>query len=322
MGDTILPSNLAASMSGLNNTFEHDESSLSLLSRRESSLYESSRYLYFDGNGIYLSSLTVTVLVSAVATIGILLFTIVITLAILLASCHGKPDVVVESSRATERINTCKSVILNFELNNLQNATVLRDCHDYLLHYMKNGQYESDVEGAIMAAEAYWSSVIPNIDGLDAIIMDIDETALSNLPHYASIWQSAISLKSQMHNENTWTQWIHQGEAPALTPTLKLYQNLCFRGFSMVFITSRHENFRNATEKNLLNAGYSGWRKLIMRSDEFMRNVQSYKSEKRMQLKSQGFHIQGVIGDQWSDLLGPFVGSKTFKIPNPLYHTS
>ena len=141
---------LDPSMSALSNRYEHEESSQSLLSRRGSGLYDSSRYLQVDDLGVYLTSLAVTVLISAIATIGILLLTLVITLAILLASCQSRPDVVVKQGRVAEGFDACSSFTLNFELNNLRNNDALpRVCEAYVFHYMGSAQYENDVKGTI-----------------------------------------------------------------------------------------------------------------------------------------------------------------------------
>ena len=44
-----------------------------------------------------------------------------------------------------------------------------------------------------------------------------------------------------------------------------------------------------------------------------------YKSKKRTELNAKGYHIYTSIGDQWSDITGPYVGNRTFKVPNVLH---
>ena len=44
-----------------------------------------------------------------------------------------------------------------------------------------------------------------------------------------------------------------------------------------------------------------------------------YKSKKRTELAEKGYHIYSSVGDQWSDITGPYVGNRTFKVPNPMY---
>jgi hypothetical protein len=46
----------------------------------------------------------------------------------------------------------------------------------------------------------------------------------------------------------------------------------------------------------------------------------SYKSSERKKLEEEGYRIIGNIGDQWSDILGTNTGSRTFKLPDPLYY--
>ena len=47
-----------------------------------------------------------------------------------------------------------------------------------------------------------------------------------------------------------------------------------------------------------------------------------YKSRKRKALQDLGYVIVGNIGDQWSDITGYSVGSRVFKLPNPMYYIS
>lgn len=48
----------------------------------------------------------------------------------------------------------------------------------------------------------------------------------------------------------------------------------------------------------------------------------SFKSRERQKLVDQGYKIVGNIGDQWSDILGPAEGDRTFKLPDPMYYVS
>lgn len=313
-----MSSDLVPSTSTLNNQYEPQESSQSLLSGRGSGMYSSSRYLQLDDSGVYLTSLAVTVLISAIAIIGILLFTLVITLAILLASCQSKPDVVVKDGTGPEMgVDVCRSIILNFELNNIQGNNVFPSmCEEYVFQYMTRGQYVTDVNGAIEAAENCLISAIVNGDGSDTVILDIDETALSNFPYF-----STFQHRSMLHKVDAWNHWVEEAKSPPLVPTLKLYQKLQNHGVALIFLSGRHENQRDSTVENLLHAGYSGWTMLIMRTkDEMQMNAQAYKSRHRLHLESKGLHVKGVIGDQWSDIRGPAVGNCTFKLPNPLYN--
>ena len=47
--------------------------------------------------------------------------------------------------------------------------------------------------------------------------------------------------------------------------------------------------------------------------------AEKYKSQVRASLESEGFKIHGNSGDQWSDLTGAPMASRSFKLPNPMY---
>jgi hypothetical protein len=146
-----------------------------------------SRYIQVDDSGVYLSSMVVTVLVAAIATIGILLFTLVITLSVLLGSCQGQPlsvNILSPLNNARKSSFSCDSFILNAEVNNLQGWIVSEECVGTVAKYMRGGQYYTDFAGAIAAAADYLSGLPLKGDGSEVVVMDIDETALSNLPYY------------------------------------------------------------------------------------------------------------------------------------------
>lgn len=122
-------------------------------------------------------------LVSAVATIGILLFTLVVTLSVMLGSCQGQP-IAVGAETGMRALGSCDSFILNEEVNNFQGWIVSPRCKDHVASYMHGGQYYIDFAGAIRAASDYLKTLPAEGDGLDVVVMDIDETALSNLEYY------------------------------------------------------------------------------------------------------------------------------------------
>jgi len=69
------------------------------------------------------------------------------------------------------------------------------------------------------------------------------------------------------------------------------------------------------------NVGYTSFVSIITRND-MERNLTAtvYKSNRRVQLAEQeGYDIVGCVGDQWSDLHGPYTGFKV-KIPNMIYY--
>lgn len=132
-------------------------------------------FVQTDDTGLYLSSLAVTIVLSALATLGILLFTVVVTLSIMLGQCHDKPIVL-------DKPNQCASFALNAEVNNLQNWTLPQDCISNAELYVDSGQYDLDFTLAIDAARTFLRTAVVEPDGWDMVVLDLDDTMLSSLP--------------------------------------------------------------------------------------------------------------------------------------------
>ncbi len=142
-----------------------------------------------------------------------------------------------------------------------------------------------------------------------AIVLDIDETSLSNY--------SAISADNFTYGPNS------QAEATdeigvAIQPTLQLYNDARARGIAVFFITGRPEAQRQVTEENLKREGYTDWAGLSLKPAGTTMTTVQYKSGARATIESQGYHILASVGDQYSDLAGGHEDA-AFKLPNPFY---
>ncbi|XP_044959601.1 acid phosphatase 1-like isoform X1 [Hordeum vulgare subsp. vulgare] len=234
--------------------------------------------------------------------------------------------------------------------------TVPARCGASVRAYMEGERYASD--SAVAAAEslAFAAQAFASGEGgaMPAWVFDVDETLLSNAPYYAvSGWgatqTSAASYLSaqnsqypspaiqshgeaissflatglQEFNETSFDAWVDVAKAPALPSSLKLYSELQGLGFHIILLTGRSELQRNTTEENLLFAGYHSWEKLILRQiSDIGKTAVQYKSERRAAMEAQGFKILGNSGDQWSDLIGLPMATRSFKLPNPMYFIS
>ncbi|CAK9159826.1 unnamed protein product [Ilex paraguariensis] len=58
------------------------------------------------------------------------------------------------------------------------------------------------------------------------------------------------------------SEWVDLAVDPALSASLVLYKELQKMGFKLILLTGRNESLRNATKKNLFEAGYSNWKGL------------------------------------------------------------
>ena len=53
--------------------------------------------------------------------------------------------------------------------------------------------------------------------------------------------------------------------APAIEPSLKLYEEILSLGFRVILLTGRSEAHRGVTIDNLINAGFRNWHELVLR---------------------------------------------------------
>jgi hypothetical protein len=198
------------------------------------------------------------------------------------------------------------------------------------LVYYRCTAYDDDVRNALGRARGWIARHVGDFDR-PAIVLDIDETSLSNWEQiyhndFAYIPSGACDLKSGSACGQR--EWELSASAAAIQPTLELF-NLAksLKGkdgspLAMFFITGRYDDpfERLATEWNLRRVGYDQWQQLYMRPDATRgQPVSVYKMQARADIEDrQRFSIIANIGDQLSDLVGGHA-QKCFKVPNPFY---
>ncbi|KAJ0267330.1 HAD superfamily [Hirschfeldia incana] len=219
-----------------------------------------------------------------------------------------------------EEVNLyCTSWRFAAETNNLAPwSTIPAECADYVKDYLIGRGYSTDLERVSEEASVFASTAVDfsGGDGKDAWVFDIDETLLSNLPYYID-----HGFGVELFDHLEFDKWVERGVAPAIAPSLKLYQRVVDLGYKIFLLTGRKESHRLVTVENLINAGFQNWDKLILRSpDEQHKMATLYKSEKRDEMVKEGYRIRGNSGDQWSDLLGFSMSQRSFKLPNPMYY--
>jgi hypothetical protein len=199
----------------------------------------------------------------------------------------------------------------------------LGELKEQLTDYKCSGQYDREVADTLSSAQAYVDMRASQVNN-PAVVLDIDETSLSNWPEiiandYGFVPSGACDLAGPCGD----SAWELSAQAPAIAPTLRLYNEAKAKNVKIFFITGRPETsaLREATEKNLRAVGYDGWENLFMRpaaADNQYANVQAFKTAKRADI-SKNFTIIANIGDQQSDLDGGYA-ERTWKVPNPFYY--
>lgn len=176
-------------------------------------------------------------------------------------------------------------------------------------NYYSSGRYEKELNDVIDKAIVKFNDVNPTDSSL--VVFDVDETALSNYSFDEGIDFGYVP--------DLWKKWVDSAKAPAINGVKRFYDFLIKKGFRVAFITGRTEDFYKATYKNLLYAGYAKFDTLIVRNaSEKNLTALEYKSKKRVELANKGYNIVGDVGDQYSDLDGPYHRIQV-KIPNYVY---
>jgi hypothetical protein len=199
-----------------------------------------------------------------------------------------------------------------------------------LTEYQKKG-YDSDIAAVMEKATRHVLGRASEVKR-PAIVLDIDETSLSNWENikaddYGFIEEGPCPLQAK--KACGFNDWIDLAIAPAIEPTLRFFNAMRAKedaisrkevpNIAVFFITGRREKQRRATLWNLDRAGFKGWAGLATRPDDDHGSIVPFKSGERNKI-AKDYTILANIGDQDSDL-EPKDESHgcPFKLPNPFY---
>jgi len=73
------------------------------------------------------------------------------------------------------------------------------------------------------------------------------------------------ACRLEIFDHEKFNDWVEEGVAPSLQPSLKLYEDVLKLGFKVILLTGRSERHRSVTVDNLINAGFKEWDHLILR---------------------------------------------------------
>jgi pimeloyl-ACP methyl ester carboxylesterase len=186
--------------------------------------------------------------------------------------------------------------------------------------YIRDGRYDEDVAKVVGQARA-WLEERAKTAMKPAIVLDIDETSLSNWPAYrVNGWVRIVNGACDLQQGPCGLRaWQALGQSKAIAPTLSLARRARELSVAVFFITGRPSSLREATERNLRDQGYE-WTAVILQPEgaQFA-SAADFKAPERRKLTDQGYTIVLSLGDQDSDLIGGYA-EKTFKLPNPVYY--
>jgi acid phosphatase len=185
--------------------------------------------------------------------------------------------------------------------------------------YVSSGRYDADIAEAIAQARSYLTARVAR-GGKPAIVLDIDETSLSNLPALRANYGFIVAgpCGDLPRGPCGFLAWILLARAEPIRPVLELTRQAREQGVAVFFLTGRPERVRAATEANLKAAGYE-WTGVLLKPDTLNTpSAVDFKAAERKKLVEQGYVIVVNVGDQMSDLDGGFA-ERTYKLPNPFY---
>ena len=189
-----------------------------------------------------------------------------------------------------------------------------------LLNYHQSGVYQTTIEQIADQAQRYLAHRLqqPHAKPL-AVMIDIDETALSNFKAIRALWKIEENVGDTIDAKDLHVI-THPFDDPAIKPILQLYRFARHHQVAVFFITGRTANDLKGTVRNLKQAGYHTWKQLIVREPgQYHLSALQFKRSAAKRIRQQGFDLVFAIGDQYSDLPKKQADA-CFKVPNPFYY--
>ncbi|KAI4299459.1 hypothetical protein L6164_032919 [Bauhinia variegata] len=266
---------------------------------------------YVIESGFYMKSVTATIFIASLITLGILLITMLVSLVVMLQTCESRSEGIIEFPTVRDDYSYCKIYSLHAELNNLKgNNNIPKICHALAIQYITGGQYAKDLDSTNSLIEDYFKSTTPSDDGLDVVLMDIDDTFPAN--------PRSSNLFHRFHNYSI-SDCIEKAKNLKLMFILRLYKNVQADGWPIILLSREPGSHQNVTTNRLLAAGFRGWSSLMMRlEDEDSTKGYGYFSRQRNLIEKKGYRIKSVISSYMDALIVSDTGMRNFKLPDSM----
>jgi len=213
-----------------------------------------------------------------------------------------------------------------------------------VLYAQSSAEYEANnlqtFAGAKLALEKAlvnknWTAAIEQKEDFSekppAVILDIDETVLNNIP-----FQARAIIKGESY-PNGWVEWMLEEAATSVAGVSEFLKYADSKGIKIFYVTNRIAIAEEATRNNLKKLGlpFDTDRDVLL-----MKNENGWTSDKvsRRELIAQDYRILLLIGDQLGDFISldeatagmdsrkeiaakyeEMWGKKWFMITNPIY---
>lgn len=159
-----------------------------------------------------------------------------------------------------------------------------------------------------------------------AIIVDIDETILDNSPYEAQC------ILGNFKYPHKWDEWCLLAKAKPIPGSLEFLNYAYSKKVKIFYITNRKEHLKQATIKNLIEAGFPD-----VSEETVMTYINTSSKESRRRKVREKYEVLMLFGDNlidftddWTrksvaermliiDSLCSRFGSEYFVLPNPMY---
>jgi 5'-nucleotidase (lipoprotein e(P4) family) len=129
-----------------------------------------------------------------------------------------------------------------------------------------------------------------NNDKPAAVIMDIDETVLSNVGYYI-----ALVNKNENYSEQSWRNWVYSMEAKPVPGAMEFIR-LCHESdIKILFFSNRQDEYKMPTMENLSKFGFDVGENMLYFTGE-----NASKAESRAKIFSN-YKVIMIIGDNLAD---------------------
>jgi predicted secreted acid phosphatase len=175
--------------------------------------------------------------------------------------------------------------------------------------FKNSGRYDAAIKRTYAAATRYLKSQLRDRVRKPAVVLDIDETTLSNYGCLDSVDFNLSGVVDCAINR----------KGVAFPAARAFYRYARSRHVAVFFITGSPEGVCTIRAQNLKMQGYGGRLALTCRpASDHNSSVIPFKSHARKAIQRRGYTILANIGDQRSDLAGG-AARKAFKLVNPIY---
>ncbi|CAI8586258.1 unnamed protein product [Vicia faba] len=287
-------------MSAYGHQMEHAYSTRSLSAASEM------RSSFMLESGFYITSFSATIFIAGFAALGLLLITLLVSMAMMLQSCQSNSAGILELRNINDDYSYCKIHSLHAKLNHLKEQNVPETCKDLAVQYIKGGQYARDLDLTKSVIEDYFNGVKPSQDGFDVVLIDIDGIYPLS-PHSSNLFQSISNCILEAKNLKR-------------KAVLRLYMNLQASGWPIILLSREPVKDQNVTINHLASAGFRGWSSLMMREGENSTKTNEYFSRQRNVIQTKGFRIISIISSHVDILSAAYenAGMRKFLLPDPI----